>query len=321
MNGMIAKLKSRFVAPKARSLTKLLSDFHLNYYFDFHNFFMSASSNHQANQMFESHIKATKQSWIRGGYIFVSSRRAPDVLRILARQKIKPVVIFNVSEKELKLFANFLSDEEQSVRVYIEDDRLPADERSRRFQFIQQAIIDAMKVIWTPREELTISDAQYQKVIDRFSRVTYKENRRLPIVFDLDLQTRKGFSVLMTQAKRLMSFCIISHKDQYQHAVDHLNGFPEFSEDEHKSMLANTVSIYGSGPINHDEVAYYYEVRSNAVFRLEQPCHKTRSLNGPHSRVMTIESSNLKIDDYYQESNHAIVFFGGAVPTLVDLSK
>lgn len=321
MNSVIKKLKSRFLPPKARSLTTLLSDFYLNYYFDFHNFFMSASNNHQANQMFEAHIKATHKSWSRGGYIFVSSRRAADVLRILDRQGFNPVVIFNVSEKELKLFANFLKDDEQPVRVYVEDDRLPADERSRRFKFIQQAIIDEMKFIWTPREELTISDDQYQKVMDRCSRVTHEENRRLPIVFDLDLQTRKGFSVLMAQAKRLMSFCIITHKDKFQYAVDHLNGCPEFSEDEHKSMLANTVSIYGSGPVNHAELSGLYDAGARSVFCLEQPCHKMHTVHGPYSRVMTIATTNLDIEDYYQESNHAIVFFGGEVGTLVDLSK
>lgn len=329
MNGLLKRIKTRFCNPNPLGITKLLSDYHSNHYFDVHNFFMSASSNLQANQMFEAHVKGTRSDWNRGGYVFVSSRRAEDVLRILDHQGITPVVTYNVKESDLKRVMHLLSSEDQPVRVYIEDDNLPAHERQTRFEFVQRLMTDQINVLWKTQDDLLMSDIEYKTLMDRVNpRKTIATvcaynpecvnsptpiNQRLPVIFDLGLQTRKGFSVAMAIAKHLVSFCVISYRDPFSFQLTDLqrSGAAPYCEDEHRSMLVNCVSIYGSGPINHRELSDLYERQARYGRTIEKPYHK----------VMARTAKNLTMEDFYAESNRAVVFFGIESPTLVDLSK
>jgi hypothetical protein len=329
MNGLLKRIKSRFCNPAPVGITKLLTDYHGNHYFDVHNFLLIPSSSLQANQMFEAHVKATRTDWNLGGYVFVSSRRAEDVLRILDRQGITPIVVYNAKEIELKLFMDVLRTDKQQVRVYVEDDTLPAHERQTRFEFIQRLMTEQIKVLWTSQEELLMTNSEYKALMDRVNPPKRDATRclenstdvnsptsisqRLPVVFDLDLQTRKGFSVMMAIAKHLVSFCVIAHRNEFSYKASdpRMAGAVSFCEDEHRSILANSVSIYGSGPTHHKEFSKLYG--HHAIFG--------ETIKQPYDKVMVRPAKNLDMDEFYAESNRAVVFFGAESPALIDLSK
>ena len=289
-------LKARFCPEKAINLSALINPSRLKTA----AFYMRPCNDEQSSQMFEAYFLATRADWERGGHIFVSSARAPDVLRLLRRQWIAPVIHNWSAMNDLSPFFSLL-EQTDSVNVYVEDDAAPFKERSERFQAVQDIV----------RKQ---SDEVFEYISDGTPvKLARPAQSRIPVMFvELNLQTKRGFSVFVAQLKKEVTFCFISRKNAHDYVVRHeLVGEPCFDDDEHKSLEANTFKIYGSGNKHHGEMCSWHDRSLQYTVPTD-----VRSHYEIRKRKATIDVNGL-----YEESNLGLAFDGEGIAILVNLSR
>lgn len=265
-------------------------------------FYMCPNSATQSSQMFEAYFLATKADWEKGGHVFVSSARAPEVLRILDRHGIVPTVLSWSEVKDISPWFSLMK-RDGEVCVYVEDDSAPLKDRVTRFlaaQAVIRAEFDALHIPLTEGGHVNMNQVK-----------AWLATGKMPIMFvELGQQTKRGFSVIIAQLRRKVGFCIINRTNEFDQGVGEIFGKPAYDEDEQKSLMANMAKVYGSGQMHNKDLSFFHE-RS---LEYKVPTEK------PDTWTILKHKPSINIDRLYHESDLGLAFGAGGQPQLVDLS-
>lgn len=287
-------LKARFRPEKVMELSSFITPDLLKF-----GFYMRPTTDAQSSQMLDAYIRAARVGGLYGGHIFVSSARAAEVLRILDRLGAAVNVYSWPDLTDLpKLFD--ITKGCYRVNVYIEDDSAPYKERAARFLAVQELVRrqfdDITKAVMDPP-----LDDEYPFQPERSTKP------KLHVMFvELNLQTKRGFSVYMAMLKQHVGFCLISRRNEFEYTVGQFADPAGFSEDEHLSIVANTIRIYGSGQKHQKEMRQSYD----RVFT---------SMMSPGS--MKKSKGDIDLDALWFENDHGLAFNFDGKPHLVDLTR
>lgn len=185
--------------------------------------------------MIESVISARKDTWRKGGYIFVTRQDAADVIQMLAQHQIAYEIFGISSIHELALLRSFTSVlDDERVIVYVDDENIAATRRTEDFKRFQSKVIEHCRK-W---------DEEPAPASWRF----------LPVFYvDINLPVISGFAHRMRQASKQFGTFVLSSKNAFDREVDQRINSSRDS-DEPKSIAANSVCIYGGGRRNHPEI-------------------------------------------------------------------
>lgn len=204
------------------------------------------ASSEQKALMIEAVISARKETWSKGGYIFVTRQDASEVIQALAENRIA-YEIFNLSGTHENAILRTLTHpvEDQQVVVYVDDETLPASKRNEDLKrFLGKVIEQCRKWDDEPAPESW-----------RFMPVFY---------IDINLPTVSGFAHRMRQVSKQFGTFVLSSKNTFDREVDQRTGYHNRDQDELKSVIMNSVGIYGGGRRNHSEILNAYSLSASA---------------------------------------------------------
>lgn len=292
---LFEKLKARFRPEKVMELSSFITPDLLKF-----GFYMRPTTDTQSSQMLDAYVRAARAGGVYGGHIFVSSARAADVLRVLDRLGAAVNVYSWPDLTDLpKLFD--ISKGCYRVNVYIEDDSAPHKERSARFLAVQELVrtqFDAItKAVMDPSLEDDESPFEAERPTKPGIHVMFVE---------LNLQTKRGFSVYMAMLKQHVGFCLISRRNEFEYTVGEFADPAGFCEDEHLSIVANSIRIYGSGQQHQKEMRKSYD-------RVLMSRMAPGSMHKP--------KADLDLDALWFETDRGLAFNFDGKPHLVDLTR
>lgn len=288
------KLKSRFRPEKVMELSSFITPDLLKF-----GFFMRPTTDTQSSQMLDGYLRAATSAGMHGGHIFVSSARAAEVLRVLDRRNLAVNIYSWPDLTDLPSMFD-ITKGRYRVNVYIEDDSAPYKERAERFLAVQELVrnqFDAItKAVMAPPE-----DDEYSYEPERPTKP------KLHVMFvELNLQTHRGFSVYMAMLKQHVGFCLISRRNEFEYTVGEFADPAGFSEDEHLSLAANTIRIFGAGQKHQKEMRQSYD-------------RALSSTMSPGS--MQKPRGDIDLDTLWFETDRGLAFNFDGKPHLLDLTR
>ena len=198
------------------------------------------ASARQKAWMIESVIHARRDMWSKGGYVFVNRQDAGDVVQALSENDI-PYDVFPLSgTHEHHLLWSGITHvlDVGRVVVYVDDEALPANKRNEDFKrFLAKVIEQCRKWDEEPAPESW---------------------RFMPIFYvDINLVTVSGFAHRMRQASKQFGTFVLTSRNIYDREVDQrLSSGRDI--DEVKSVMANSICIFGGGRRNYQEILNSY---------------------------------------------------------------
>lgn len=202
------------------------------------------ASTRQKSWMIESVISARKDVWSRGGYVFVNRGDAGDVVQALAENDI-PYDVFPLSgiHEHLLLWSSIKHVLDVGrVVVYVDDEALPSNKRNEDFKRFLSKVIEQCRK-WDEEP-------------------VHESWRFMPIFYvDFNLATVSGFAHRMRKSSKQFGTFVLTSRNAYDREVDQrLSSGRDI--DEVKSVMANSICVFGGGRRNYQEILNSYSQSS-----------------------------------------------------------
>lgn len=263
-------------------------------------YLMRPANDEQAMMMATSYLHAFREEWSKGGYIFVTSRQAPEILLHLSIKGIFHCAVTLPDTDSIEEVVAF--DNPKLLWVFIEDDSLPHAVRAARFKVIQLAL----------RKKFV--KAFGQKIESKVQPIV-APNPAPPMrlmFIGLGLPTEKGFAIVLAQMRSFgMGACFIHADNSHDRLVNQLLGIAVPSNEELQALNANTIRVFGSG------LKHSLEIQKVIG---EYQGWEVAAANTQQGSAPTKDRTQINTDRLLKESNLGVAFgFGERV--IVDLDN
>lgn len=248
---LFQKIKSVFCSEKVVKLSSFLNPETLRF-----GFLMRPATSVQLSQMLNAYIKAIKTDCPNGGHVFVGSTHAAEVTQALAMNDITYTLYSLVDMESYRDIMPLADQSEGIVRVFVEDDSRPHKEREQRFIQVQRILGEELRKIIGVKLEPDRSDVIFKDV--KAQQAEFKRLKKFIMIMDMNTSLIKAFPSYLAQLRGRIGFCIISSENEHDQEIKELFGSSLMDMDGRKSLNANTMKIYGSGPKHHKELSDAY---------------------------------------------------------------